>query len=186
MKTKENYLTCALPPAPGLAGVPGQPDLSGVISPGTRRCRECGTDITGPGWYLCNGCREIVEARRLARKRVLQQSRDAVQKPVQRKKKKKPADDARACRTAGCGRPVEGRKIFCDACRRGRKSLAQRTYRLRKDDIDPLPTGPPTSMDWLKGFNGWIRSGLSYAEYQAADRERRLSRKKRASPARGS
>ena len=46
----------------------------------------------------------------------------------------------------------------------GRESRPRLRY------VDPLPPGPPTSMSWLHAFDGWAKSGLSYAEYQAAEK----------------
>lgn len=82
------------------------------------------------------------------------------------------ASQPRPCATEGCAATVEGRAVYCGKCRHIRQRRAQRDYRERtRYDDDPLPAGPPTSMAWLRKFDGWSKSGMSYADYQKAARK---------------
>lgn len=67
-----------------------------------------------------------------------------------------------------CSVPLPRPRLrLCPRCRRARHSARQKYYPKSIPPYeDPLPPGPPTSLDWLTKFSGWAKSGLSYAEYQ--------------------
>ena len=78
----------------------------------------------------------------------------------------------RLCATEGCAGPVSGKEVYCKKCRHLHQLKAQREYRERTRYYDdPLPFGQPTSLAWLAKFNGWAKSGISYADYQLTQRQ---------------
>ena len=138
----------ALPPAPESAGAPDMRFSQEDLIPGARRCPNGGAALHEPPQRDCDaagGGRETT----------------------------KTGKPARGCATLGCAEKVEGKSVYCAACRRAHRRAYKRGYRKREEYVDPLPPGPPTSMDWLKRFSGWTKSGLSYGAYQAAERTKR-------------
>jgi hypothetical protein len=181
MNMTEVLNTGALPPAPEPAGASEMPESSGSDKTGARRCRDCGELMTEPGRQLCARCRDAAAARYREQKRLYQRNRQADGKA--RRSKKKPGGAPRTCKTVGCGGGLAGRQLYCDACRSARQETARRKYRVSRY-VDPLPFGPPTSMDWLRRFDAWTKSGLSYGAYQARERERPVRRFKQKAPPR--
>jgi hypothetical protein len=123
--------------------------------------------LTEPGRFLCVACRDVSQARQLEKRRVRERARCARIRRVRRKKPAVRALDSETVSSAGsaeyCAGAAEGGELFCGACREARQRVRY---------VDPLPPGPPTSMKWLTKFSGWAKSGLSYADYQAAEREK--------------
>ncbi|NMA24434.1 MAG: hypothetical protein GX936_02085 [Clostridiales bacterium] len=73
------------------------------------------------------------------------------------------------CLTEGCKTILEGKALYCPECRYRRHLARQRRYRRQaRARSGDLLTEPATSLDWLKKFSAWAKSGLSYAEYQKA------------------
>lgn len=82
----------------------------------------------------------------------------------------------RICATEVCTEPVEGLKLYCKDCLSARRRKIRRLWRVREEYVDPLPFGPPTSMDWLAKFGGWIKSGMSYGIIRPLNAKRKTKR----------
>lgn len=131
-----------------------------------RQCRDCGIALPDYTRSLCDICKARADERQRERRRARARMRYV---PVISTDKKKPPVKRHHCATQGCKMMVKGKRVYCEKCRRIRQAQFQREYRCAQY-VDPLPFGPPTSMDWLKGFDAWAKSGMSYGEFQATER----------------
>ena len=115
-----------------------------------KRCRVCLSPLSDARLVLCPRCRVLAGEKRKA---AIRGGPEA----------------AHLCLTEGCQSILEGKSLYCPECRYRLHLARQRRYRRQiKARREDLPPEPVTSLDWLKSFSGWAKSGLSYAEYQKA------------------
>lgn len=113
-----------------------------------KQCRNCSSPISDSRLVLCSRCRVLAGEMRKAAKRG-------------------GPGAAHRCLTEGCQTMLEGKALYCPECRHRRHLARLRHYRRHvRTWSEDFPPEPATSLDWLKKFSGWAKSGLSYAEYQ--------------------
>ena len=133
------------------------------------KCRDCMSLLQEPQAVLCPRCRTASEEKRKARKRDRSQMQYRLTRRPKAPDKAKPPH---RCLTEGCRYILEGKALYCPACRRARHLTQQQHYRNHLKALDAgLPPEPVTNLDWLKNFSDWAKSGLNYAAYQKAEWE---------------
>jgi hypothetical protein len=116
------------------------------------RCRDCKTIELHPEKVLCESCKAKAKEREKQKKREWDKTR--VRRKTYVKKPKKP--EIKYCRR--CGDVREPNKTYCAKCRV--EVIKEQQGKRQKQNLkydDPLEFIPPTNLDWLDGFNAYLK-----------------------------
>lgn len=115
-------------------------------------CRDCGKPTLDKKRKLCPACLKLSAERHRIKAREANRER--------RKTGIRKTDIPRKCETENCNEMVTGRKRFC-----AKHAKRKYTSSAREPEILPQTTG----YDWLRNFDGWLKSGKSYADFQKGE-----------------
>jgi tRNA G10 N-methylase Trm11 len=128
-----------------------------------RRCRDCNTKIQPPS-MLCTSCKASADEKQRAKDREAAKVRDKNRRIILRQQPKEPKPPHQCM---ACENMVTGRQVFCADCRYKRRKASMKKYKKNKKPyVDPLPTEPPTSYEFLNRMNAYLKqNGGSYYKH---------------------